>query len=71
MTGLLTSLIPAPPTHPSPTHSPQPHPPIHLRYGVQEFVVLAPSKEEDALCSEAQTKLIASSVAIAIKNTGW
>lgn len=41
------------------------------RYGVQEFVVLAPAKESEALCSEAQAKLIASSVAIAIKNTGW
>ena len=41
------------------------------RYGVQEFVVLAPAKESEALCSEAQAKLIASSIAIAIKNTGW
>ena len=41
------------------------------RYGVREFVVLTPTVESEALCSEAQAKLIASSVAIAIENTGW
>ena len=41
------------------------------RYGINSFVVLSPVTNDDVLMSEAQAKLILSSVAIAIKNTGW
>lgn len=44
---------------------------LFYRYGINSFIVLSPVTNGDVLTSEAQAKLILSSVAIAIKNTGW
>jgi Rab3 GTPase-activating protein catalytic subunit len=39
-------------------------------FGVQEFVVIATTRESESLISETQAKLVMSSVTIAAKNTG-
>ena len=41
------------------------------RYGVTEFIVLAPEEGSDALTSEAQANLMLSTVSIALNNTSW
>lgn len=44
---------------------------IFLRYGVKEFVLVAPEKGSESLTSQAQAKLMLSSVSVAIANTQW
>ena len=42
-----------------------------LRYGLREFVVIAPAANSDAVLSESKCNLLLSSVSIALGNTGW
>ena len=44
---------------------------LPVRYGLEEFVVIVPKNKDNEVTSEAQAKLIMSSVAIAVNNTGW
>lgn len=41
------------------------------RYGLREFVVIAPAANNDAVISESKCNLLLSSVSIALGNTGW
>lgn len=41
------------------------------RYGLREFVVIAPAANSDAVLSESKCNLLLSSVSIALGNTGW
>lgn len=41
------------------------------RYGVREFVLITPEKGVESLTSQAQVKLMLSTVSIAIANTQW
>ena len=47
------------------------HDAVCCRYGVREFVIITPEKGVEALTSQAQAKLMLSSVSIAIANTHW
>jgi len=44
---------------------------LSLRYGLREFVVIAPAANNDAVLSESKCNLLLSSVSIALGNTGW
>lgn len=44
---------------------------LFLRYGLREFVVIAPAANSDAVLSESKCNLLLSSVSIALGNTGW
>lgn len=46
-------------------------PALSLRYGLREFVVIAPAANNDAVLSESKCNLLLSSVSIALGNTGW
>lgn len=41
------------------------------RYGLREFVVIAPAANNDAVVSESKCNLLLSSISIALGNTGW
>ena len=41
------------------------------RYGVKQFVLLSPDEGVECLTSQAQAKLMLSSISIAISNTQW
>lgn len=41
------------------------------RYGVKEFVLIMPEKGTESLTSQAQAKLMLSSVSVAVANTQW
>ena len=41
------------------------------RYGVEQFVLIAPDEKSEALTSEAQSKLMISSISLAVHNAGW
>lgn len=41
------------------------------RYGIQEFVVIAPGSNCEAIISESKCKLLLSSISIALSNSGW
>ncbi|MBZ3890108.1 Rab3 GTPase-activating protein catalytic subunit [Sciurus carolinensis] len=43
---------------------------VSLRYGLREFVVIAPAAHSDAVLSESKCNLLLSSVSIALGNTG-
>lgn len=40
-------------------------------YGVDQFILISPDERSPAITSEAQTKLMLSSVSLTINNTGW
>lgn len=42
-----------------------------IRYGLREFVVIHPAKTSDAIMTEDRTKMLLSSVYIAVNNTNW
>ena len=44
---------------------------LFFRYGLREFVVIAPAANNDAVLSESKCNLLLSSVSIALGNTGW
>lgn len=41
------------------------------RYGVQEFVVISPGSNCEAIISESKCNLLLSSISIALSNSGW
>ena len=43
----------------------------YFRYGVDQFILICPDEKSKAILSEAQSKLLLSSVSLAISNTGW
>lgn len=43
----------------------------YFRYGVDQFILICPDEKSQAILSEAQSKLLLSSVSLAISNTGW
>lgn len=44
---------------------------LSWRYGLREFVVIAPAAQSDAVLSESKCNLLLSSISIALGNTGW
>ena len=38
---------------------------------MHEFILISPDEQSEALTSEAQAKLMISSVSLAVANTGW
>ena len=42
-----------------------------FRYGVQDFVILSPATDIEAILSESKVKLLLSSVSIALSEAGW
>ena len=41
------------------------------RYGLGEFLLISPDEGVESLTSQAQAKLMLSSVSVALANTGW
>ena len=44
---------------------------IWYRYGVQEFIILAPKNPKDFIDSESRTNLLLSSIGMALNNLKW
>lgn len=44
---------------------------MHCRYGLGEFVLITPDEGVESLTSQAQAKLMLSSISVALANTGW
>ena len=44
---------------------------VLFRYGLGEFVLVAPDEGVESLTSQAQAKLMLSSISVALANTGW
>lgn len=44
---------------------------ILCRYGLGEFLLISPDEGVESLTSQAQAKLMLSSVSVALANTGW
>jgi len=40
-------------------------------YGLREFLILAPKRNNDAITDEDRANLLLSSTAIAVSNVGW
>ena len=45
--------------------------PLLARYGADQFVLVSPDEKSEALVSEAQAKLMLSTISLAISSTGW
>ena len=46
-------------------------PAMHARYGLGEFLLISPDEGVESLMSQAQAKLMLSSISVALANTGW
>ena len=40
-------------------------------YGLREFIILSPKRNNDAITDEDRSNLLLSSTAIAVSNVGW
>uniref|UniRef100_A0A1X7V2J5 Uncharacterized protein n=1 Tax=Amphimedon queenslandica TaxID=400682 RepID=A0A1X7V2J5_AMPQE len=43
----------------------------YVLYGVDQFILISPDEKSHAISSEAQSKLLLSSISLAVANTGW
>uniref|UniRef100_A0A1X7SER3 Uncharacterized protein n=1 Tax=Amphimedon queenslandica TaxID=400682 RepID=A0A1X7SER3_AMPQE len=49
---------------------PRAHHHISRWYGVDQFILISPDEKSHAISSEAQSKLLLSSISLAVANTG-